>query len=190
MREARAGQLRRRRHPVHDSARVEDAAREHRGLVRDLVLVDERPLCPGQPCDRLLLLDRGRDALERTRRPTTAGIARLGVACLRERALREPMADRVNDRLDHVCAGEHALEQLDRGQVAGPEQQERLGGGEVAEVIRHEAARAAASTASWCGCSSWPGTPARKAKGSSIPAERPESASITASPQKGTWPAE
>ena len=51
-------------------------------------------------------------------------------------------------------------------------------------------AAARSTAARWCGSSSWPGTAARYANGSSIPAESPESVSITLRPQNGTCPAE
>ncbi len=71
--------------------------------------------------------------------------------------------------------------------VLGEDEDELRGGHRGTPATR---AAAASTAACWCGSISWPGTRDRYSNGSSMPAERRESASITARPQKGTWPAE
>ena len=135
VREARTGELGRGRPRVDYRARGEMTPRELGGALGDPVAVDERTEGPALAGDRLLLLDRDRQPLQRPRSLAARSVPGLGVARGRERLIEERLCEGVDGSLDLTGAGNDRLHQLHRRQLPGTKAPERLGGGGVDEVV-------------------------------------------------------
>ena len=111
---------------MDDGTRGEHALDDRMGVLGDHTLLDEGSFLERAPGDRLLLLERYRDPVEGTHVPT-AGVATLGLARRGVRLLAQLLGERVDRALDSVGAGEHGIEQLDRGELAAGEPADGLG---------------------------------------------------------------
>src|ERR1700733_6270565 len=73
-------------------------------------------------------------APQRSRLRAAARVPGLGIPGLVHRLLVAGLGERVDGRLDRLRAGDHRRHQLGGGQLAGPEQAQRLSGGQVVQV--------------------------------------------------------
>ncbi len=135
--EAGTRELRRRRAHVAHTTGGEDPFDHRMRHRRDVVLEQQRAELPALAEDRLLLLQRHRQPLERPGRavaPPLFGVARGGV-----RVLESARRDGVEGGFDRVGPGEYGVEQLDRAQRARGERIQRIARSQVAQFVHRGA---------------------------------------------------
>jgi hypothetical protein len=111
-----------------------NGAQENSGVVGDYVSQWHRAERVALALDRRLLLHRHRQALQRSRFRAPARVPGLGLPGLVHRLLVAGLGEGVDGRLDRLGAGNYGRHQLGGGQLAGPEQAQRLGGGQVVQL--------------------------------------------------------
>ena len=99
---------------MDDTAGVEDALHEGRGVIRNCIAQRDRAERVLLPRDGRLLLHRDREAFQGARRITADRVARLGGAGLGERLLVEGLREGVDRRLHLRGAIDDGLDQLHR----------------------------------------------------------------------------
>ena len=123
---------------MDDAAGVDDALDAGGGVLGDVVLEDQRALGARLAGDLDLVLDGHGQALEGARPAAAARVAGLGPPRPLEGLVEEADGQRVDLVVDRLDAVDRRLHELDRGELAGAEQRQRLARRQVVQILRHE----------------------------------------------------
>ena len=134
-----AGELRRRRARMHDRARLEQPADRGIGLIRNEVLVDQRPEGHALALDEGFVLDGDGQALQRPRPAVGLAVLLFGLLRLRQRPVIELQRKGVDLLLHLFRAVDHRLHEFHRRQRLGLEAGNGLGRRQIAKFkIGHQ----------------------------------------------------
>jgi hypothetical protein len=132
-----AAEFRRRAAGVADGTGAQQPVDEDFALLGNIVLEDQRARGHALALEARLVLDHQRQALERARPGAALHVLGLGLAGLAQGLLVVGVGEGVNLGLDRLRARDLRLQQLDRRQLAAPEQLQGLGRREITELRGH-----------------------------------------------------